>query len=370
MNAAPTEPLKPWQRRASPLARYALLVYVLLVIHASLYPFAGWRDMGIAPFDFLHGPWPRLYFAFDLTANVLGYVPLGFLAVLACYPRLRGALAVLCAALAAAALSCGLEALQNYLPARVSSLLDLSTNALGGLIGALAGAWLVQPILDRGRLRDWRQRWFEHAASPGLVLTALWFGVLIHAEQFALAGGGVVKPFEGKLQEWLGIEHARQLTPEEFMVAEAWASGLTVLAAGLLFLNLMRPFAPRLRLLAVFIATTVAVKTLIAGIVATHPLAWLTPGARWGLAAATIMLACSGKLSSLSRARLGMVALLVALLLVNVLPDNPYFDTVSRPWASGRFLNFFGLAHGLSMAWPFLAFWQLATWRPGAALRL
>ena len=30
--------------RPSPLARYLLLAYVLLVIYASLHPFSGWRD--------------------------------------------------------------------------------------------------------------------------------------------------------------------------------------------------------------------------------------------------------------------------------------------------------------------------------------
>ena len=45
--------------RPSPLARYLLLAYVLLVIYASLYPFSGWRDQGVSAFAYLGGALPR-----------------------------------------------------------------------------------------------------------------------------------------------------------------------------------------------------------------------------------------------------------------------------------------------------------------------
>jgi hypothetical protein len=38
--------------------------------------------------DFLSAPWPRYYTGFDLAANILAYVPLGFLLV----PALQGRL--------------------------------------------------------------------------------------------------------------------------------------------------------------------------------------------------------------------------------------------------------------------------------------
>ena len=44
------------------------------------------------------------------------------------------------AALLAGLFSFGLEALQNFLPSRVASNLDLGGNAAGALLGALAGA--------------------------------------------------------------------------------------------------------------------------------------------------------------------------------------------------------------------------------------
>src|SRR3970040_2215599 len=102
----------------SPLARYLLAAYALLIIYASLHPFTGWRDNGAAPLAFLSAPLPRYVTALDVFATLLAYAPFGFLAVLAFFPALRGAGAVVGAALAAAALSVSLELLQNYLPAR------------------------------------------------------------------------------------------------------------------------------------------------------------------------------------------------------------------------------------------------------------
>ena len=63
---------------ALPLA----LAYAALIVYASLYPFADWRDQGIAPWAYLAAPWPRYWTAFDFGINVVGYMPLGFLAAI------------------------------------------------------------------------------------------------------------------------------------------------------------------------------------------------------------------------------------------------------------------------------------------------
>src|SRR5258708_19443705 len=76
-----------WQ--PSTLARYLFVAYVPLVVYASLYPFSGWRDRGLPPLAFLTAPFPRPIPVFDVVANIIGYMPLGFLAVFAVYPWLR-----------------------------------------------------------------------------------------------------------------------------------------------------------------------------------------------------------------------------------------------------------------------------------------
>src|SRR6266480_4663486 len=91
--------------RESPLARILFAVYVALVVYASLYPLAGWRDHGLPLLAYLSAPWPRFVTGFDVAANLLGYVPYGFLCVAALYPRVQGGAALGIATLSGLALS-------------------------------------------------------------------------------------------------------------------------------------------------------------------------------------------------------------------------------------------------------------------------
>ena len=160
--------------QASPLARLAFACMALVIVYASLYPFEGWTDTGIAPWAFLTAPWPRYQTTFDMATNVVAYVPLGMLGVFALYPRVRRVGAVVLATLAGAALSFSMEALQTYLPFRVSSNVDFALNTCGSLLGAIVAAPLAAPVLDRGPLRDLRRRLFEPQASWGLLIVLAW----------------------------------------------------------------------------------------------------------------------------------------------------------------------------------------------------
>jgi len=56
-----------------------------------------------------------------------------------------------------------------------------------------------------------------------------------------------------------------------------------------------------------------------------------------------------------SRWALGLAALLTSLVLTNLVPDNPYMNPVATSLTRGRLMNFYGLARGLNLAWPFFA---------------
>ena len=176
---------------ALPLA----LAYAALIVYASLYPFTDWRDQGIAPWAYLAAPWPKYWTGFDFGINVVGYMPLGFLAALAvlrtrpAHRRRRGA--VLRATLAGAAISFAMETLQSYLPARVPSNVDLGLNVAGALVGAVLAA-----ALERlGAVAHWsraRASWFVEDARGALVLLALWpVALLFPAAVHLRAGPGV-----------------------------------------------------------------------------------------------------------------------------------------------------------------------------------
>src|SRR5712691_10748466 len=147
-----------WQ--PSNLARYLFVAYVLLVVYASLHPFSGWRDRGLPPFAFLTAPFSRPILVFDVVANIIGYMPLGFLAVLAVYPWLRRSYAFGFGLACSVLLSFALESLQLYLPTRASSNLDLLANAVGGAAGALAALATTRPLMDAEGLQRLRNRLF------------------------------------------------------------------------------------------------------------------------------------------------------------------------------------------------------------------
>ena len=150
------------------------LIYTALIVFASLFPFDGWRAQGIDPLVFLLAPLPPPYWTgFDVTTNVVGYAPLGFLLVLAMLRSgwTRGVVPL--ATLAGVLLSLAMEFLQIYLPRRVPSNLDLLLNAAGALAGALSAA-LLERLGAIDRWSDFRGRWFVADASGAIVLLALW----------------------------------------------------------------------------------------------------------------------------------------------------------------------------------------------------
>jgi VanZ family protein len=349
---------KPWHTRSSPLARGACVVYALLLLYSGLAPWRGWRDLGVAAFAFLTAPVPRHLTNFDLVVNVLGYVPLGALVVLALHPRTRGVLAALMALVAGALLSGTIEALQTYLPSRVPSNIDLATNSLGALLGGLLAAPFASSLIDRGRLADLRLRWFERRPSVLLLLVSLWPLAQIAPEPM-LFGSGDLREALGEGVSALGgtwpALDPSEFGPAEFVLAEAFVVSAALLAVGLAFASAMRSAAPRAALLVALLLAALAVKTLAHGTLfgPERAAAWLTPGAYGGLAIGMLALLAASAGPVHWRPRFALVALAAALVAVNIVPVNPYFLVNLQEWRQGVFLNFNELANWLSTLWPY-----------------
>jgi len=137
--------------RESPLARILFAVYVALVIYASLYRSRAGATT-LVPARLSVAPWSRFVTGFDVTANLLGYVPYGFLCVAALYPRVQGGG---CAGIATSAASrvARSRGRAKLSPARVAAGLDVLCNGAGAALGALAGPCLVQQLLEEGPLK-------------------------------------------------------------------------------------------------------------------------------------------------------------------------------------------------------------------------
>lgn len=337
--------------RASPLARYLLAAYALLIVYASLYPLAEWRDPGVSAFAFLGAAWPRYLTAFDLGANVLGYAPYGLLCALAVHPWLRGAKAVLLAALSGAVLALALEAAQSFLPARIASNVDLLANLAGAAAGGIAGVLLAPWLLQEGPLKRLRGWAFLPGADTdlGLTLLGLWLFAQLNPATLLFGTGDLRDLLAGAE----GVEHGAEL----FISIEATTAAANLLAVTLLASLLLNADAPGRAICSVLLAAALVVKTLGFAILmrAEDAMAWLTPGAQQGLAAGLVLMLAALALPRTTRLALAAMLVMAATVLVNLAPPNPYLAAILKVWTPGHFLHFNGLTRLLSAAWPFAA---------------
>ena len=335
----------------TPLPLYLAAAYTLLVIYASLHPFSGWRDSGAPVSAFLFAAWPRYWTVFDLFTNVLAYLPLGFIWVPTLLPQRGLWLAVALSTLLGACLSLSLETLQNFLPSRVSSNLDLGCNSLGALLGALCGARWGALLLDGGRLHALALRLVGGGAMPnaGLVLLALWLLTQLNPEILLFGNGDLRGLLNG-----LGLQAPLPYLAEQFHWVEAAITATNTLALGLLSGCLLR--TGRYALSAALIGTALLVKSFsLMLLMSTAGLSWATPGSLTGLAAGTLLWLMASRLPWRARQALAALALLLATALVNLAPENPYLTAIMKVWQQGHFLNFNGLTRLTSSLWPFLA---------------
>lgn len=354
---------------ASTTARVGLFFYLVLVIYASCYPWAGWRSTGLAPWSYLLDGLPRYWTMFDLIANIVGYVPLGALIAFALYPRVAGTLAVLCTVVSGVLLAVLLECIQSYLPSRVPSILDLMTNTIGVAVGAIAGQRLSAPVLKQSRLRALKSQWFGARSSAGLIVVTLWPLAQIYPQPYLFGHGLWLPTLSGMLSDWFDvpIDIGRllwrdiSLNIEHFLLAEVVVTALGMTAAVLMLLCQSRRQAPRL-LLGIGLLLAATMTKALAHAVLFSPsdaFAWLTPSAVSGLLVGAVMLAGLSFAPAAAQRRAAIVALLVCLLLLNILPSNPYFLSTLSEWVQGKFLNFNGAAQFLSLFWPAFALWAL-----------
>ena len=348
----------PSAARPSLLARCACIACAALIVYGSLTPWSGWRDTGVGAFAYLTAPLPQYLTTFDLVVNVLAYLPLGGLVVLALYPRQRGVKAATIATALGLALSAGMEALQTFLPSRVATNVDVVTNGIGTLLGAGLAAPFAETLIDRGAMARVAAQWFARDAAPALVLLALWPLAQIDPVPMLFGNGRAVVapqlPAAAPITP-LGLPVFPEFGPSEFLLAEAVVTVCGLLAAGLALASTLRPRAPRFLLLASLCGAALLAKALAYGgkFGAEYAFAWVTPGALGGLALGSICLvvAVTGRASVL--ARVSCFCLCALIIAVNLIPVNPYHAAWVQQWHPGKLRHFSAAAAWLSMAWPY-----------------
>lgn len=335
----------------------------LLIVYATLYPFEGWRDQGVEPWAFLQGPWPRYWSRFDVVANGLGYIPLGFLLTLALLRTRLLPQPALIATLLASALSLLLEMLQTYLPLRVPQLSDWLLNSGGAWLGAL----LAQAMERMGAVDTWsrfRARWFVRDARAPLVLLVLWPAALLFPPAAPLALGQVRQRLHAAMNEWVeGTPLATYVDePSAYLLPLSNLGELLCVMLGfvipcLLAYSVALGWPRRLALLLAGAGIALGASSLSAALSFSpeHSLAWLSPPAHAGLLVGGVLAALCVILPRRLCLGLLVIALVWQLSLINAAPETPYYAQTLQNWEQGRFIRFHGLAQWLGWLWPFAA---------------
>lgn len=339
------------------------LIYIALIVYASLYPFSEWRYQGIVPWVFLASPLPKYWTGFDVMINALGYVPLGFLLALSALRSGRAHYALGLATLAAGVLSLALESLQSYLPARVPSNVDLALNLLGAWLGAVL-AWTLEKLGGIDRWSRFRARWFVADARGTLVLLAVWPLALLFPAAVPFGLGQVLERLETTLADvlqdtpflnWLPVREIelQPLVPGVELVCVM----LGLLIPCLLGFGVIRSVARRAVFLLVIFALGMAATALSAALSygPQHAWAWFSLPVRAGLLTALALVVLLLGVPRRASAALVLLALGIYLSLLNQAPTSAYFAQTLSTWEQGRFIRFHGVAQWLGWLWPYAA---------------
>jgi VanZ family protein len=323
----------------------------LLVVYASLYPFSGWRVPNADATHFLFSGWPAYIVASDVVLNVLAYVPLGLLLALSWMGRLPRWAAALLGILVPAVLSLAIEFTQAYLPTRISSNLDVVTNSIGGLWGAvMAFTWGKRWLLS-GDLRRVRELHFHAGARTDVifVLIALWIATQLNADVWLFGNGD--------LRHLLPFDPGVRYSADTYLMFEAGVAALNFVGVAFLVGAIARSFVATAAALTALMMTALLLKTIasMALFIPGNPALWLTPGSVIGLVAGVMLWLPLAWQSATASSRSAVACFSAAVVLVNLAPENPYLVAALQILQRGQFLHFNAMIGLLSLCWPFLA---------------
>lgn len=340
------------------LRTWLAIGYALFIVYASLSPFTGWRQQGLEFGDVLMARLGMTYTAFDTTANLLSYLPLGFLVAVTLRARSSAAISVISGVLIGVLLSVTMEYLQMYLPARISSNTDILSNSIGTLIGALLAIVVTAWPGLYAYLTDWRSRLFRDGKEVdfGLALLALWMF-------------GQVNPSLPMLGNVFISKVAQQpfviLPPAPF---DWWASAavtLNLLMLGTLMLTLLRTPRNAATVLLVVLSSVALAKFITAAVLLKSwaLLLWINSEAMLGMLMGMAILLALLPISRIAVPLLGMATATIYIVVVNFILDSnaPSSAASVYHWHYGHLLNYNGLAQTIFLTFPLLLIFHL--WR-------
>ncbi|MDQ1830164.1 VanZ family protein [Massilia scottii] len=325
--------------------RRLVLVFVVLIVYGSLYPFAGWREPGAPLFSFLFGGHVRVEKA-DLVQNVLAYMPFGLFMVAWLMRSTRFGVALVTAAVAGGVLSLAMEAIQQFLPSRDASRIDLVLNIAGSMAGGVLASLLHGETLAGPRLVALRAHWLRRGTLPnlGLAALALW----------ALSQTSPLVPTldMGQLRHGLALLYRSLQQPQAMQMAQMLTYACYLAGLGMVARTLTREGKPALLLFGSLVACVLLLKIIIEG-------RQLSLEAVAGAFAAWMFLLLA---SRMRRAAWMGIVLIGAGFVISEMAPGPDGMVHGFNWIPlvGQMQSLSGLQNILDIFWPFFAMAYLA----------
>jgi VanZ family protein len=338
-------------------------VYALVIIYASLFPFTGWRNQSIYPWEFLWAPLPLYWTAYDIYINILGYIPLGFVLTLADLRVNKNHGQVWSYNwIYAVALSLILESLQTYLPTRVPSSIDFLLNCLGTLIGV----WVAY-FFEKHRFIDtWNQirsRWLIKDSVGPLACLLTWPLAIIYPPSIPFLMGDIYGSMKKEAYTFLGLEPISGLLSNLNATAVEITNieSIVCIVTGLLIpITLSFSIVPK-----VFHRLCVALGICILGASAlilssaltfdvTHIFSWFSAYTNVGYLLAVTASLMFLNVSTKTAQYLLLFFLLIHLLLPKSLSSDVYLAQSIQIWEQGKNARYFGLTQWVGLVWPYI----------------
>ena len=334
------------------LAKLTLILYVCLVIYATITPFNFVGNSPLTPWAWVMAPVPRYIPIFDVLSNVIGYLPFGFLMIFTIFPYLRKWWALLFTVIMGLAFSGTLESLQTYLPTRIPSPIDWYSNALGVLIGALFAIPLSPEWLSGNSAERLRSTYFGQ--YQGFFLLMMLCPIAQIYPQNAWLGMGDLGLWGTRISPYwdFPLNNASQ----EILITAISSYGI-----GVFFLFGMRKQVASLKIITILFIVMATLKVLISQFQfsQTGIFHWWSLSLGIGLALGCVFIYLASYLQKKYQWYLALMALGTMILMVNLLPYNPYFVAQLEQLPQGYFTHVNGMLGWIATVWPFLAIYLL-----------
>lgn len=338
------------------------LLYVALIVYASLYPFDDWRNQQIYPWTFLWEPWPLYWSADDVAMNLIGYLPLGLGLTWMEYRHAKRALRWPHFWLWAAFLSLTMESLQTYLPSRVPSIMDFVLN----VAGSLAGVGVCGLINRFGWIEGWR-RYREYWLVPDsvwlMVSLFMWPFALLFPSGAPFVTGQMLSRMHQRVDDYLPMGFIQHLSDAMLQpLTSSWRESISffstlsgLLIPCLLSNSIVVKSEKRQKALVLLMVIAVGVSVLSSTLTFgwQHMGSWVNTKVMVSLLMAWILAYGVAMLGTRVNQLVLLMVLILHVLLANAIEQDVYLAQTLQTWEQGRYVRFNGLAQWVGWLWPY-----------------